>query len=716
MRGDMIAPGDVATRAGPSGRISGRAWKIAAGIVAGLVASLLLLLLAVRLFVDPNDYRDEMQAAFRQATGRELFITGPLSMKFFPWLAVATEDAVVGNRGGFGDEPFARLGHVQLRVRAWPLLVSQRLEFGPVEVSGLELNLAVAGDGRNNWSDLLDRDEARASPARGTGEVRDAGHGRTTEPTRSLDLSIASLELQKARVTFHDRQSGARYVISNIELETGALHPGAPVEVRTALAVRRNDRDLGRFELQTQLDATREGVLALVNTEGRFRFAPSRGAMAPVTLRASRIVLHSATGAVDADGIEATAGGATLLTSLHLRQGGDGPQLQGSFTVPGTNPRNLLEWLGAPAPSTRDPAVLRRFAAQGTVSYTQDDGLQVEPLSLVLDDTKLEGRIALADLDRGAVRFDLRVDSLDLDRYFAPPGKTPAAPPATPAATREPAFEALRQLDVEGTGTLDRLRLAGVDLRNVDVGLRARDGRIQVDPLRADAFGGRAASALTVDVRGSQPSVHLEQRLDGVDVAEMLGQLVNLRQVEGRGRAHLVLDSQGLGFDALFKGLRGTFDLTVEDGALLGADLGYEIERALDTARLRPPGAANTGRTDFSTLRGRGTVAERRLRNEQLEFVSDVATVRGRGDVDYGANRVDLDLTARLLKVPPGRMFGIKLSRVENVEIPMEVTGPIDAPTVRPDVNSLLQSLARNSLQPSVEEKVRHRLKGLLGL
>jgi hypothetical protein len=114
-------------------------------------------------------------------------------------------------------------------------------------------------------------------------------------------------------------------------------------------------------------------------------------------------------------------------------------------------------------------------------------------------------------------------------------------------------------------------------------------------------------------------------------------------------------------------------------------------------------------------LRGRGTLAERTLRNQQIEFVSDVATVHGQGAVDYGRNHVDLDLTARLLKLPPGRMFGIKLSRVENVEIPLEVTGPIDAPKVRPDVNSLLQAVARSSVQEPVEDKIRNGLKDLLG-
>jgi AsmA protein len=683
-----------------------RLYKVIAWILAGMAGLALLGLVAIRLLVDPNEHKAEIQAAFREATGRELTLQGPLSLSYFPWLAVTTRDAAISNRPGFAEEPFARLGHARLGVRVWPLLASQRLELGPVEVAQLELNLAVAPDGGNNWSDLFER------PAQEPGTP---GGGETGE-SKSFELSIASLELREASVSFRDRQTGAQYLVSGVELETGTLRPGSPVDVRTGLALSRNGKALGRFELETQVDATQEGVLALVGTAGTMHFATTTRAVAPIELRAPRIELRTATSAIDAPLLEVATGATTLRTSLHFRQARDGPELRGAFTVPATDPRRLLESLGARPPKTRDPGALGRFEAQGEVSFSRRQGLQLQRLAVQLDDTKLDGRVALTDLDRKSVRFDLRGDALDVDRYLAPGNTASPGRPAVTKARRKPQFEGLRDLDLAGTASLGRSRLAGMDLRNVEVALRVRNGRVVVDPLRAAAFGGRTAASLTVDLRTDVPAVHLDQRLEGVDVAAMLGQLLELRQIQGRGRAHFVLDTEGLDFDSLFRGLRGTFDLDVADGALLGADLGYEIERALGAAQLRQPTAPNRGRTDFQTLRGRGTLAERTLRNEHLEFVSDIATVRGRGDVDYGRNQIDLDLTARLLKVPPGRMFGIKLSRVQNVEIPLQVTGPIDAPKVRPDVNSLLQAIAKDSLQQPLEGKIKQGLKDLLGL
>ena len=56
---------------------------VAAVIGLGVVASV-----AVLLFFDPNDYREEIAAGVFEETGRELFIDGEISLSIFPWLAI----------------------------------------------------------------------------------------------------------------------------------------------------------------------------------------------------------------------------------------------------------------------------------------------------------------------------------------------------------------------------------------------------------------------------------------------------------------------------------------------------------------------------------------------------------------------------------------------------------------------------------------------------
>jgi AsmA protein len=236
---------------------------------------------------------------------------------------------------------------------------------------------------------------------------------------------------------------------------------------------------------------------------------------------------------------------------------------------------------------------------------------------------------------------------------------------------------------------------------------------VALEPLRARAFGGSAVTKLQYEPGTRVPTLRIEQRLADVDMAAMLGQLIKVRQLEGRGNAHFTLTTRGVGADALFANVAGPFDITVTDGALIGTDLWYEIERAMAAAQLKPSAVSHqgSGRTDFQRFAARGTVAGRALRNERIEFVSDFARVGGRGKVDYGRNALDLDLMARLLKAPPGRFLGVKASRIQGADIPLRVTGTLTDPHVRPNVSKLIEAAAKDAIKEPLEGKIKEQLE-----
>ena len=83
-----------------------RIFKIAAYTVGGLLALIVLALVLVVVFVDPNDYRDDIARIVETETGRKLTLSGDLKLSVFPWLAVETGPASLSDAPGFGDEPF----------------------------------------------------------------------------------------------------------------------------------------------------------------------------------------------------------------------------------------------------------------------------------------------------------------------------------------------------------------------------------------------------------------------------------------------------------------------------------------------------------------------------------------------------------------------------------------------------------------------------------
>jgi len=65
-----------------------RALKLVGIVVGCLVALVIIVLLAVRLFVNPNDYKDRIAQQVKSATGRELILSGPIRLSVFPWIAL----------------------------------------------------------------------------------------------------------------------------------------------------------------------------------------------------------------------------------------------------------------------------------------------------------------------------------------------------------------------------------------------------------------------------------------------------------------------------------------------------------------------------------------------------------------------------------------------------------------------------------------------------
>src|ERR1700744_4414372 len=163
-----------------------RAVKLVGIVLGGLVALIIVVLIGVRLFVDPNDYKDRIARAVKSSTGRELTLSGQMKLSVFPWIALELGPASLGNPPGFSDQPFAAVQHVALRVKLLPLL-RKELEIGRIEVDGLDLRLLKNAAGRGNWQDFGNQN-ATTEPAASSnsGPFRESRSGCRTGPELEL--------------------------------------------------------------------------------------------------------------------------------------------------------------------------------------------------------------------------------------------------------------------------------------------------------------------------------------------------------------------------------------------------------------------------------------------------------------------------------------------------------------------------------------------------
>ncbi|MBF0144064.1 MAG: AsmA family protein [Magnetococcales bacterium] len=234
-------------------------------IVSLLVAAGILILLAAGLIVprviDPATLRDKVGALLQERSGREVAITGAVELSFFPWVGASLGEVTIGNAKGFDTGPMARFKAMDLKVKLLPL-VAGRVEVDRILVKGLDLSLGRNQDGTTNWDDLVARATPPVTPKAGTpAETPAAGKppAVTGEPSRDgfaalTALSLGGISLEDGRLHWQDRRSGTAMTLDKINLKTGPVTLGAPVEVTFAADFSREAPRLsGHLEGEWQL-------------------------------------------------------------------------------------------------------------------------------------------------------------------------------------------------------------------------------------------------------------------------------------------------------------------------------------------------------------------------------------------------------------------------------------------------------------------------------
>ncbi len=192
-------------------------------VIGGIVVLIVVALVALVALFDPNDYKGEVQTQVASATGRELQLSGPLTLSLFPWLGVQAENVRLANAPGFSDPDMASLRKLDARLRLWPLFRGD-IEIGRIVIDGLVLNLERREDGSSNWDDLGAAEKAEAKEA-----DKDGG------PADLSRLRLAGVDISDARIQWRD--AGALTVIEGLNLSTGPIAEGRPSNLELDVSI-----------------------------------------------------------------------------------------------------------------------------------------------------------------------------------------------------------------------------------------------------------------------------------------------------------------------------------------------------------------------------------------------------------------------------------------------------------------------------------------------
>ncbi len=730
-------------------------------IVGIMVAVLLVLLAGAAAYVaskfDPAWIKQELASVVKEQKQRELRIDGDLQLSFFPSLGVRLGKTSLSEHAATGE--FIGLDGARIAVRLMPLL-SRQLVVDRIEIQGLRANIVRHKDGSFNFDDLLSKEKSERSPVR---------------------FDIDGVEISGGRLSYHDQASGRRLALSDVDLRTGHLANVARGALKfsgrlgePALLIElAGDYDLdlaaGKYSLADtkaklggeaagfkQIDASfaakklaAAGATAFTIDGMKFEAKARQGEDAiEAKLQAPQLAVagdkasgaavtgnvkltgkaRDLDGALEIAGLEGTAA-ALKVGKLGLRwkfiQGptvvnGElaGP-LQGNLTAQVFDLPRLAGTVDIAHPDM--PMKALKLPITGSLHADLAKTSIVAEVATRFDETALQSRWKVSRFAPLAAGFDLSIDRLNVDRYF-PPSPTPAAgaaaKPAAEAAASPVDLSFLKGLDLDGTVRIGALQVSNAKINNFKADLRVKDGRLDINPLSAQAYQGSLAGSVSAQYPGNRLAVR--QTLTNVAIEPLLKDVAKKDVIEGRGNVNLDVSASGATVEAMKRSLAGTLAVQLHDGAIKGINLAKSLRelKAKVSGRQEAVQKANQNeKTDFSELAASFKIAGGVARNDDLSAKSPFLRLTGAGAVDLVQSRIDYLAKATVVGSAKGQE-GKELDQLKGLTVPVHLTGPFENLSYKLDFAAMggdvVKEKAKEEIQRQVEKKAGAQLGGAL--
>ena len=672
-----------------------RPFKIFLYIVAGFFALIVLAAIALPLIIDPNNYKDEAAKATQDATGRELKINGDIELTVFPWLGAKVAGVELANAKGFGPEPFAQVGEMNVGVKLMPLLFDRRVEVDTIRIDGLALNLAKAADGTNNWSDLSSEDKE---------QVEKEAQQETGKP---FALTVGGLQVKNATFNYTDKQSGAAYKVADLSVETGAIELNKPLDVTIAFIVNSAQPPL-ESEVKIAFTANADLEKKVYEVKDLEVDSNTKGASVPGGSQKAKIRANArydgAQGAFALSDAVLEAAGLTVNAAIEGKGlATEAPQLSGKVSSNTFNPKDVAKSFGVVLPPTADDKALTQASFAANVAGSTKNA-RLEGLTLKLDQTTATGTLEIQDFATQAIQFALKADAFDADRYMAPPAQGAAKGgddkgggdlKSTPLPNA-----ALDALNAKGTIDLDKLKAKNLSFTDIRIVLNALKGQPKTQEMVATLYGGRIKQTLRY-TRNSPARYDVTLGLDAVNSAPLLKDLIGKSYLSGLANFDLKVSSGGETVGSFLQALSGAVGTSFKDGAVEGFDLQRTLESAKALYARQPlPADSGPARTEFKDLRAAGKIVNGVLDTDNLDVKGSWYQLGGDGKVNL------VDQTVNYILYPT--VSGDRFKELSGQKIPVAVTGSWWDPKVKVDLEGLLKGRVKQELKQQ-EDKLKEK-------
>ena len=714
--------------------------KILGLVLLGLLLIIVALGFALSHLFDPNDYKDEIRQIARDKAHIELTLNGDIGWSLFPWLGLELHDASVATLTA-PDQPFADLQMLGLSVRVLPLL-RKEVQMSDVRVEGLNLHLTRDKDGRGNWEDI--GKPAPAAPGTETAATDSTKPAAADTASQPIKLDIDSLTVNNARVEYSDELTGKQFSAESIQLSTGPVHEATSIPVKLTAFLGTNQPVM---RVKTELDGKLrfDRVLKRYQLEdmkivGEASGEPLQGKTMNFSA-SGQLLVDMAANVAEWSSLKISANQLRALGELKANSLDKTPQISGGLSIAQLDLAKFLDSIGQTLPAMA-PGSLSKFELVTQLSATPTS-VSFDDLKLSLDDSTFNGRIAVEDFAKQALRIQLKADTFDADRYLPPKsaeangakaarqaevqgseasaltasGDSPLPDAPTKSGwstTKIIPVERLKTLDLNADISFGQLTLSKLPIQNAALKANSKDGVLTLENLSGSLYKGTFAASGSLNVQPVLPVVKLQTRITSVPVEKILQSQGQTSPVTGLLTLNSNVTGSGNSQSALIQSLNGTASFALNNGVLLNANIEQQLCKAISTLNRKTLSGAPLGKdTPFNELKGSLVFRNGVASNQDLVVRIPGLSVKGDGDIDLRVlgmdYRIGITIEGDTRPMPdPACQVG---KNFVGIELPLRCRGPLElgAKACRLDKEGLGKvavKAAGNKLSEKLEEKL----------
>jgi len=553
-------------------------WKRALVVAIVLVLVLVSVAWIIIATYDYNKLKPQIAGAFKEATGRNLTLSGNLDLKIGLQPSLVVNGAAVQN-ASWGSRPeMAEIKSFEVQLSLLPL-VFRHIDVKRVILVSPDILIETKPTGESNLDFL---------------EKVGAGKGKEEKPsTQKVEFTVNEMSIKDGRLTYRDGKTGKVYTLVLASLDASAGASDSPLKIKL------NGSYNGKpFEVTGNLvplasftDATRPWPLKL----------------------------------------SVSAGGATIGLDGTIKDVANARGLDIKVAVSSKDAAAIGSFLGEPLPVQGPIALSCRVTDPRPKTYA------IANLNMAAAGNDLEGSLVL-DLSkpRPALTADLQSKRIDLRPFAGKETNEKPSPKKDGSSGRVFPDTPLPLGPLQLFNATVSLRAAEVftpqiALHDLDAKVALVDGRLSVAPLTALIGGGRLEVRLDLKPQGKAAQMATVVTVKQLDAGAMLRELKKSEMLEGRLDARVDVTGSGGSVAGLMAGLNGMTYVTMGEGkinnkylGLLGSDIASSILGMVNPFKKESPSTAVTCMVcGFKIKSGMAETTAFVLNTESMSVVGD---------------------------------------------------------------------------------------------